>query len=55
MREVQRLEQVINVILGKPLAWTLYATWLVTKYGIRAVLRLCSWLHTRYVASAGKV
>jgi hypothetical protein len=49
MAEVQRLEQIINLIVGKPLTWMLYAIWLVTRFCFRSALRFGQWLRGRVV------
>jgi hypothetical protein len=48
MREVQRIERAVNLVIGKPLTWTLYGLWLATKHGYRAAIRLGRWVHDRY-------
>jgi hypothetical protein len=48
MREVQRIERAVNLVIGKPLTWTLYGLWLVAKHGYRAAIRLGRWVYDRY-------
>jgi hypothetical protein len=50
MTEVQRIENVVNLVIGKPLTWTLYGLWLAAKYGYRATIRFGHWLHNRCLA-----
>ena len=50
MREVQRIERAVNLVIGKPLTWTLYGLWLATKHGYRAAIRFGRWVYNRYLA-----
>jgi hypothetical protein len=50
MAEVQRIEKAVNLVIGKPLTWTLYGLWLATKHGYCNVIRFGRWLHNRYLA-----
>ena len=50
MTEVQRIEKIVNLVIGKPLAWTMYALWLATKHGYRAAIRFGRWVHNRCLA-----
>jgi hypothetical protein len=50
MAEVQRIEKAVNLVIGKPLAWTLYGLWLAAKHGYRAAIRFGRWVCNRYLA-----
>jgi hypothetical protein len=50
MAEVQRIEKAVNLVIGKPLAWSLYGLWLATKHGYRTAIKFGRWLHNRYLA-----
>ena len=50
MAEVQRIEKAVNLVIGKPLAWSLYGLWLATKHGYRAAIRFGRWVYNRYLA-----
>ena len=50
MREVQRIERAVNLVIGKPLTWTLHGLWLAAKHGYRAAIKFGRWLHNRCLA-----
>jgi hypothetical protein len=46
----ERIEKAVNLVVGRPLAWTLYGLWLAAKHGYRAAIRFGHWLHNRFNA-----
>ena len=34
MAEVQRIEKAVNLVIGKPIAWTLYGLWLADRKSV---------------------
>ena len=49
MAEVQRIEKAVNLVIGKPLAWTLYGLWLLARHGYRAAIKFGRWVHDLYL------
>ena len=44
----ERIERAVNIVIGKPLAWTFYGLWLAAKHGYRATIRFGRWVRDRY-------
>jgi hypothetical protein len=51
--EVQRLEKSLNVLIAKPLAWTIYGFWLAARHGLVAAIRAGRWLQRRWIVARG--
>ena len=48
--ELQRIEQSVNVVVGKPVAWAVYGLLLVTRYSARGLVSGAKWLRQRWTA-----
>lgn len=54
MPGVSRVEDVVHVVVAKPVAWMLYALWMMLGIMGSAVARCGEWLSRRYGRSARK-
>ena len=43
MSEIARLEQIVHVVVAKPIAWTLYGCWQAGKWVCRGAVSFGSW------------
>lgn len=54
MSEIQCLERIVNVVVGKPVTWAVYLLWHAAKAGYRCAVQLGQWLRERYARPAEK-
>ena len=44
-----RLEEVVHVVVAKPIAWTLYGVWLAVKWVGRGAAKVGRWAWSRWI------
>ena len=49
MSEVARLEQIVHVVVAKPIAWTLYGCWHAGKWVCRGAVSFGNWARSRWI------
>lgn len=49
MSEIARLEQIVHVVVAKPIAWTLYGCWQAGKWVCRGAVSFGSWARSRWI------
>jgi len=47
---VSRLEQIVHVLVAKPIAWTIYGIWQSAKWACQGAVRFGAWVRVRYIA-----
>jgi hypothetical protein len=45
---VSRLEQIVHVVVAKPIAWTLYGLWQAARWGWRTAVQFAGWVRIRW-------
>lgn len=47
--EESKLENIVHIVIAKPIAWIIYGLWLAVKWSCRGAVRFGRWAWSRWI------